>query len=735
MRLRCLAAALAMAMTGHGAAAECDFQTGRHIEALSDINAIRSIDVRVRNHRKWVRNGLAILTSRTQNIPADLKRNFKARVAIAYPFGTCVFDARVRQNGDWRDHIRFRGSHIERSLDVRLKTGNLAGVVRFKLFLPETRLSLNELFATEVMRDLGFITPRTRVVPVMQHGRRAMMIFQEKPAKEMLEFHKRREGPLLEGDEALIWDWRLHSPDASQVVEAFSLARVTNDRWSARGVASAGMSAAALTKLQRVYAAVAFSPDRTLSLPLFRFENRRPGAFEAVLLAMNGRHGVIPHNRQFYWNALADEFEPIYYDGNALLSRYELDRETPEDLNRFAHLFAPDLVKNLRRRVAAMDADQLAQRISQLALTSVDPANVAKMLGNMDLNFASLLRLSQSPKPALSGAPPSGIGPDILRRASEVFPDVRVSRLIGFDGGGGAIVETCDVSACARRSETLTALSDRLAGGGLRHDGPKDFFVGAAPGEAAKRHDIQALGLTIRHAPGGRVDWDATRRQITLSQGKPGDWFLVNAADLDDVAIRFVPADGAAAQTGQRFNAFGVTGCLTLFNTRFSGASITARGGGCEDVVNIVGGAGALTAITVQDAPFDAVDLDFADLDIDRLDIRDAGNDCLDVSSGRYRVKAVEAAGCGDKGISVGEASHMRVERFSADRAAIGVSSKDSSIVTIADADIRTAPICFEAFRKKQEFGGASLRFGRLACEGGSTVDDNSVVEIGSGRM
>ena len=31
---------------------------------------------------------------------------------------------------------------------------------------------------------------------------------------------------------------------------------------------------------------------------------------------MNGAHGLRPHNRKFYFNALENSFEPIYYDGN-----------------------------------------------------------------------------------------------------------------------------------------------------------------------------------------------------------------------------------------------------------------------------------------------------------------------------------------------------------------------------------------------------------------------------------
>ena len=38
-----------------------------------------------------------------------------------------------------------------------------------------------------------------------------------------------------------------------------------------------------------------------------------------ILLVMNGKHGLRPHNRKYYYNSFLDEFEPIYYDGDLSL--------------------------------------------------------------------------------------------------------------------------------------------------------------------------------------------------------------------------------------------------------------------------------------------------------------------------------------------------------------------------------------------------------------------------------
>ena len=67
---------------------------------------------------------------------------------------------------------------------------------------PNTRGKLeDEVFLTELLRNLNYLAPRTAKVEVRINKAISKMIFQEKAAKELLEFNNRREGPILEGDE------------------------------------------------------------------------------------------------------------------------------------------------------------------------------------------------------------------------------------------------------------------------------------------------------------------------------------------------------------------------------------------------------------------------------------------------------------------------------------------------------------------------------------------------------
>ena len=46
----------------------------------------------------------------------------------------------------------------------------------------------------------------------------------------------------------------------------------------------------------------------------------------------------------------------------------------------------------------------------------------------------------------------------------------------------------------------------------------------------------------------------------------------------------------------------------------------------------------------------------------------------------------------------------------------IGVAVKDSSVINIEKADIKSTEMCFSAYRKKQEFGPSEINLGTYSC-------------------
>ena len=187
---------------------KCSFVLGDFIDELDNPSNIELIEVQIPNSSKYAKNVFKIITSRSTNIPEKLRKNFKAKVLVHYSFGICNYQATLRQSGDWKDHINLIDGDPVSSLDVKLKDGNILNAVGFKLLIPQTRYGLNEVLGSLIFRNLGFIAPETFEVNTSVNGVNSIMLFQEKSLKELLERNLRREGPIYEGDETLLWGYK-----------------------------------------------------------------------------------------------------------------------------------------------------------------------------------------------------------------------------------------------------------------------------------------------------------------------------------------------------------------------------------------------------------------------------------------------------------------------------------------------------------------------------------------------
>ena len=314
--------------------ADCDFKSAEHIEALTMPSSIQLIDIKVNKSKKFYRNGLKMLSTNSPTIsPVHKKKKFKSKITVHYEFGKCTFNSTIRQNGDLRDHIEYsseKGAIIQ-SLNVKLKAGNILNAIKFKLLIPRTRNDLNEVLTTIILKELGFIAPETFKVNVNINGVAGEMLFQESGNKELLESNLRREGPMFEGDETLLWSeyGRLGFDD-------ISLTRQTNPNWYLKGLNSARISINAYKKLQKSYLVRQdyISRLRYLIQPN-KIHKNIFDSFHFSLLALNASHGLAFHNRHFYFNVFLNEFEPVYYDGNASFTKIpEIPNfnNIPEDL-------------------------------------------------------------------------------------------------------------------------------------------------------------------------------------------------------------------------------------------------------------------------------------------------------------------------------------------------------------------------------------------------------------------
>ena len=713
--------------------ANCDFNSSLYLDELSTLESIEKIDIKFSNGGNWLRENYRFLRKGSTK-----KKTHQASLTAHYPFGRCTYPAKVRTNGDWSDHYSIIKSSPFNSLDVKLKAGNLAHITRFKFFLPKTRENSHEIIVTELLKSLDFLAPTTRFILVSQHklNAQSFMLVQEKVSKEMLEKNNRREGAIFEGDEKLIWGYR-----GSRNFDDISLARLINRKWANAGDYSAYLSALGINELQHAYI------ERTDHV--FTPTNLNPDIkdkmlpYDIMMFFVTGNHSLFFHNRQFFFNSITQKLEPIYYDGNVVFLSKLFGSYLPS--NQKLKIMSQSDISHLITKIDAVIDSNFSTRVGALLVAdNRNKAYVDKVLGNVKANLVKYAKLKRDlksidkPSPKLTRAE---IKADYKKRLFEKLTDAQTIELASIDFQKSLFhVERCDIKKCFGEALNRQEFTKILQSKEIKKDAdPAIIYIGAEKAitkQLPKKQSFFAgLNLTLTHSPKAKVIFDQSTRRLTLIQSRYDDWFLLKNGSLKNIKIELrgkVPnrKQIKILEKSQRFNLHGLTGCLSFYQMNFNNVELSAKSGGCEDSINILNSTGKIKKISIADAYADALDIDFSNLILSSLAIKQAGNDCVDVSAGKYQITRGIFKNCGDKAISVGEASKLKAANINIESAHIGISSKDSSNAEIDKFQATNAKICGEAFNKKQEFFGAVLEIAHPQCKGKYSADKNSTIFI-----
>ena len=364
---------------------------------------IESINIKVNDYRSWQVNNIRILTDNSPVISEKFKKRFNSKIIVYFSDkSNCTYQAKIRTQGDLKDHIFYKDGQFFQSLDVSLIDGHINNIVKFKLFLRGTRgIEEDEIFMTELLREFGFLAPRTEIVNVTLNNQDIRMLFQEKISKELLEYNKRREGPILEGDEKYMMNFisKIKNNPKVDWAEIFrlsdlgtkiQLSKQTNSNWSIRNETFTKIALDSLKKLNFIYLVylnsyhdkknnysfLHYNLDNTLLAQNDVKNLKKLNIFNKILIAARGEHGLYVHNRKFYWNPIENYFEPIYYDGEFDLEKkvkklhFPLSLEYAESVNITIDLIKSldkkRLLLNLKNRNLILDEKKLNIKINNL---------------------------------------------------------------------------------------------------------------------------------------------------------------------------------------------------------------------------------------------------------------------------------------------------------------------------------------------------------------------------------
>ncbi len=172
-----------------------------------------------------------------------------------------------------------------------------------------------------------------------------------------------------------------------------------------------------------------------------------------------------------------------------------------------------------------------------------------------------------------------------------------------------------------------------------------------------------------------------------------------------------------------------LTGAVSFYESPLRFENVIIQHMKAEDAVNIINSDYQLKNVEVMDTSSDCLDVDFSKGMIVDSSFLDCGGDGVDFSGSVALVARVVIAGSGDKGISVGEKSKVAVEDSKIDRSYIAFASKDLSTLLINTAIVSNSEYGFAAYRKKAEFGPASIIAASVEM---NNLQNHHLIEIGS---
>ena len=700
--------------------AECNFISANFLNELDNPNSIKKIKIEIPKSSKYAINFYKVIASNSDNIPPELRKTFRAKITVFYKFGTCIYKSKIRQHGDWKDHIDEKKGI--RSLKISLKEGNILNSVKFRLLLPETRGHLNEILGALLLKKLGFISPETFEVITEINGVIGTMLFQEDIQKELLEKNNRREGPIFEGDESLLWSKKRHHNEFENIM----LSRLTNTNWFKKSKSTQNITLSSYSKLQKQY--LEYSQNIALRDKILIFPNKqKTNIFEDylfILLAMNGKHGLKPHNRKYYYNSFLNIFEPIYYDGDLSLL---IKADDPNILQygfrknyKFKKIhkisstdFIEELLEDYKKRLISIEEEKIFFFQKAILQIIINSNSIQKLIDNtLKEKYTNQTYESHRIK--------------YLETLNRSKINQTVIKSIKQKDEKFLVLDELNQSYTLLKNDILNIISKNS------FNKERYIFIPDSKNdlELEKLNHIKELGGSIIYSENLNMSIDYNHKVINISQNFSKDWILFKNLNLKNWKINFKGINKSKNENlSQRLNNHGMTGCLNFYKVKFDDTIISGKKGLCEDTVNIVNSSGNIKEILVEKAASDALDIDFSSIKINSIKVFEAINDCLDVSTGTYFINNLLVSNCGDKGISVGEKSKFSGKTVKINFSSIGISSKDSSKTTINSGNFSNTKICYEIFKKKQEFMGAELQIGNILCDGEIKKDNQSIIK------
>ncbi len=230
---------------------------------------------------------------------------------------------------------------------------------------------------------------------------------------------------------------------------------------------------------------------------------------------------------------------------------------------------------------------------------------------------------------------------------------------------------------------------------------PKGFKTTVPPGSQLILNNGAAL---ISYGPVA-LNGTAAEPVVLKSTDGTGQGLVVISAG-NQSRLSHVVFDNLTSLAREEWN---LTGVVTFYESNVEIDHVKFANNHSEDYLNIIRSKFLIRDSLFVNSSGDALDIDFGEGTILNSRFESCGNDCIDFAGCKADIRNSVINGAGDKGMSVGEKSLVRIAASSVSNANIALAGKDMSKAVADQLRIRDSQIGFAAYQKKPEFGGAQI--------------------------
>ena len=230
---------------------------------------------------------------------------------------------------------------------------------------------------------------------------------------------------------------------------------------------------------------------------------------------------------------------------------------------------------------------------------------------------------------------------------------------------------------------------------------PKGYQTAVSPGSELILNNGAAI---ISYGP---VELNGTAQMpvVIKSTDGTGQGLAVISADGQS-KLSHVVFDNLTAIASNNWH---LTGAVSFYESTVEIDHVKFINNHCEDYLNII-----RSQFDIRDSVFvnssgDALDVDFGEGTISKSRFESCGNDCIDFAGSKAEIRETVINGAGDKGVSIGEKSLVKITNSSITGAKLALACKDTSKAYAEKVQILDSHIGFAVYQKKPEFGGAHI--------------------------